>query len=230
MAGSNTNDFGNLARTWLRAKKTELLTANRHQRHAAEAQSHRAEKQMVDKGVEQAVLSAFPQLRRLQQRQQEAADERQQRARAEILALPRALVTVTASGRQGDSGVVELPIRIDRRSGLSLEVLALDDAVPRLNRQPFYGCQLLVPDYAGPGSYDIADIARRREAAGEPYDYVDWSVAIGSRDEAYYWTPEIGPAVIEVGPHEQSIRARLSMQGAGGDLDVFLQIDLLPSV
>src|SRR3712207_2849400 len=112
MAGSNNNDLGGLARTWLRAKKTELLTANRHQRHAAEGQADRVEKQMVNKGVEQAVLTAFPQLRRLQQRQQEATDERRERARARVLSLPRARVTVHAAGRQADSGVVELPTRL----------------------------------------------------------------------------------------------------------------------
>lgn len=229
MAGSNNPDLGGLARTWLRAKKTELLTADRHQRHAAASQSSRVERQIVNKGVEEAVLTAFPQLRRLQQRQHASAIEREQRSRDAVLALPRARVTVDGRGRAGDHGVVELPTRIERHGDdLRIEVIALPDAAPRLNRLPFHGCQLLVPEYRGPGSYDVAATARRREAQGDPYDYLDWSVALGSLDEAYYWTPDIGPAVIEVAPDERSVRARLSMQGAGGDLEVSLGIDLLP--
>ncbi len=229
MAGSNNGDFGNIARQWLRAKKTELLTGNRRRREAAELETSDAEQQATDLVVGQAMLSAFPQLRRMQQRQQAVADDREQRERAEVLALPRARLAVQAVGDQADSGVVDLPIRIERDDDFRLEVITLDDAVPYLGRQPFYGCQLRIPDYAGPGSYDLAQMARRAEAAGDPYDYVDWFFALGSLDEGYFWTPETGPALVEIAPDERSIRARMSMQGAGGDLDVSLEIHVLPN-
>jgi hypothetical protein len=226
MPSSDDSGLAGLARNWLRAKKTELLTTNNRTRADARANEQAAQDQVVERSVTAAAMTAFPGLRRMQERQEAAAAEREARARDEVLGLPLANVTIHTRGVVTESGSGPLPTRVTRDQDLLVEVLVLDDLAPQLGSTPFYGCGLRIPNYQGPGTYDLVTIARHAEATGNEFEYFDWHIDVGSRDEAFYWTPDVGPGVIEVAPGERSINAQLMTQGASGDLQVALQIEL----
>jgi len=239
--------FGGLAKKWLRAQVKELTASDRHERASADVQGERAERDMREKATEEAVLSAVPGLRDWKERQeaQQAANEaeREQRRIDELHARPLAGVGISVSGGPEGSWAGQLPAKVETRPDteydeatgeehevgrtLVIDLEARDDAVPLLAGQPLVGWRLVVPDYDGPGTYDLAAIVRRREESGGYVEYTDWCLGLGGWDEPLYWGPDTGPATVEVAEDERSIVVRMAVEGAGGGpYDVVAQLNL----
>jgi hypothetical protein len=212
--------LGGVARRWFRAKTTELLTGNRNKRDSAAAESQNAQREAADRVSSEVLMTAFPGLRRAQERQEERKRESAARERAEILALPRARVDLTLSGGVSGSWSGELPIRVEKDdpedgTALAVELAVLEDEAPTIAGQPWRGLRFVVPDYHGPADYDLVALGRAAEAAGNEFDYQEWEFALGNWDEPFFWTPDVGEGAITVGADERAFTVRLAMQSPG---------------
>jgi len=209
--------LGNVARRWFRAKTTELLTENRNKRDSAAAESHNAQQEAADRLSSEALMTAFPGLRRAQERHEERQRESAARERAEILALPRARIELTLSGELSGSWSGELPTRVEKDdpedgTSLSVELAVVEDEAPTVAGRPLLGLRFAVPDYHGPDDYDLVGLSR---VADNEFDYQEWEFALGNWDEPFFWTPDVGEGVIAVGPDERAFTIRLAMQSPG---------------
>lgn len=223
--GADEPRLGELAKRWLRAKKTELLTGNNLERQTAATEAGNVGRDISDRIAAQATYAAVPGLGRWKQSQDDAAAQRAADERAEVLALPRAQVAVTVSGAVAGTWTGELPVRWDpdRGEALSVELVVLDDAAPTLGGTPFLGLRLLLPGCTGTGHYDLAELARQ---SPDELDAADWAACLGNRDEPYYWVPGECAGTLDVTPG--ALTARLQLQGAAGDLTLEAHLGGLP--
>jgi hypothetical protein len=208
------SDLGNLAKRWWKAKKTELLAGNKRDHDNAETEAGNAQRDLSDAAINEAARSMFPGLARHQDRQAAAAAQRVADERAAVLALPRSQVSMTVSGAVSGSWTGEMPIRVVRdpqERSLTVELTTPDDLAPLLAGQPLYGLLLLVPGYSGAGHYELG-------AGGDDFDPLDYQLLLGYREEPFYWTPDFGPALIDVAAGEKRLTVQMATQGAAGDL------------
>jgi len=224
-----------MAKRWLKAQAEELLTADDRTRERAEAEGDELGRQLRDEATGQAVVSAVPGLRDLVERQEAgraAAQARREQARDdELAARPLAGVGLALRGDGLDvSWSGQLPARVEHDEELAMLVVeldALDDAVPMAGDRPLAGWRFVVPDHAGPGTYDLGALVAAREAAGGDVEPTDWCLGYGGWDEALYWTPEVGPGTVEVGPGGRSLAVRMAVAGAwGGPFELVAQVNL----
>jgi hypothetical protein len=225
--------FQDLAKRWLTAKRTELLTGNRREREDAEAESADARRAMSDEVVNRAARAAVPGLATWQDNQAATSAAREaaavESARAEILALPRATVDISVIGPWGTaSWQGELPARAERERDddtgevtLRVALETVDELAPELAGQRLYALRAELRPYHGPDRYNPAKLG------GEP-DPMAYTVEYGYRDEGFFWSPELGPGMVEVTDGEQQLDLGLPMQGASGDLRVTATINLPP--
>ena len=221
--------FQDLAKRWLTAKRTELLTGNRREREDAEAESAGAERAARDEAVNQTARAVVPGLADWQDNQTAREQAALERERAEILALPRAPVDISVIGPWGTaSWQGEFPAHAERDRDpdtgevtLRVALETPDDLAPQLAGQPLYALRVELRPYHGPDRYNPAKLS----AEPDPYAY---TVEYGYRDEGFFWTPELGPGMVEITEGEEQLDLGLPMQGAAGDLRVTATITLPP--
>lgn len=222
------NSLGGLAKRWWKAKKTELLTGNQREREYAEAQAGNAQRDLGDKVVSDLTFAAVPSLRRWKENQDAAAAQREADERAEILALPQFQLQLQVSGAVSGSASGPVHLRVEppetdldegEQPELRVAVEVPDDGEGALlvGGEPLLRLCFAVAGYRGPGSYDLS-------ALDEP-DPLDYACDLGNRDEGYFWSPEIGPGQIIVGPDERSFDVQLTMSGAAGELSLTARLD-----
>lgn len=210
--------LGGLARRWLRAKTTELLTGNQREREYAGTQAGNLERDMNDRMAAEAMYAAFPGLARMRDRQEAARAQQAADAKAEVLALPRFSVEVGITGDAAGSVSGAMPVRVEMSDGdpadgeppsLRVSVETPDDGEGALSLggQPLLGLRFVVEPFTGPGSYDLA-------AAGDDADPLDYVLELGNRDEPFYWSPDIGAGTVTVG--DGTFDVRMVMSGASG--------------
>lgn len=232
--------LGSIARRWLRAKTTELLTTDNRTRADARAELEAAERAERDKAVEKVVLTAFPGIQRMQQRQELAQVQRRTDERNRVLALPHANVQLrvqwadaaaATKGAAGWSG--ELPARGSLEDGMRhVELLTGEGQEPALdNGDLLRGVSFAVPGFHGDGRYDLLAAARTAEAAGEEFDPFLWCLAAGNDDESLYWVPSTGAAAtVDVAVDGSAFTLWARMTSAVGDADVVVQVTGMPPV
>ena len=109
--------IGKIASRWLRSRVTEWTTGDKRTREDADAAADRAERDAKDHAVEEAILTAVPGLRRMKERQEaDAAEreaERERRRRAELESRPRAAVELRVDGQFDGGWSGALPTRLE---------------------------------------------------------------------------------------------------------------------
>jgi hypothetical protein len=222
------NSLGGLAKRWWKAKKTELLTGNQREREYAETQAGNARRDLGDKVVSDLTFAAVPSLRRWKDNQDAAADRRDADARAEILALPQFRLQLQVTGVVSGSASGPVHVRVEPPEAdldegerpelrVAIEVPEDGEGAPLVGGQPLLRLCFAIEGYHGPGSYDLS-------AQDDP-DPLDYECDLGNRDEGYYWSPEIGPGQIAVGPDERSFDVQLTMAGAAGEITLTARLD-----
>lgn len=233
---ADDNSIGGLAKRWLKSKVTELTSGDRHTVSDARITQNRAEHQLKETVTGEALKTAFPALRRMEEQRDAAKAEREQRYRDEVRAKPKAGVEISVTGDVTGSWSGELPVDVERvprdrydaegeslpsiSDDLVVEIVILDEDAPTVGGVPLLGWRLVVPDYRGSGVYDYAAIVREREAAGDELDYGDLHLMLGTTDEPYYWTPDYGPGTVTVDADSGTLDVRMAMQSASSTCDV----------
>jgi hypothetical protein len=242
MTSDDNGGLAGLAKRWLRSKKTELLTGDRRTREQAEVEAHNTQRKISDAVVGEAVMSAFPGLRHAKERQERARAEREEAERDATRALPRAGLQLQASGAAhaswaGTMGAdVQLETDDDDEEGgggggsssttLRVELATVDEDAPVVGSARLFGWRFAVPGYQGPGRYDLAAINEQLASTGGELDPSDFELALGHREEPFYWTPDTGPGVIVVAGDGRTLTLDLAMSGASGDLLVHAVVTL----
>lgn len=243
--GQPDEGIGGLAKRWLRSKVKEMTTGDRHERADASVEANRAEHGMKQQVSEEAMLTAFPGLRRMKEQQEAAATERERQREAERVAelqsRPLAAVDLTLTGAVEGSWSGQLPTRVERRAGadepdeydpyaqeaqLRVDLTPLDEHLPVFAGQPFLGWRFVLTGYTGPGTYDLEAVGQARETAGHDLDSTEYDLVLGSYDEPYYWYPGAGPSTVTVADDGKRLSVAMGFGGASGDLRAVAEIRL----
>ncbi|NYJ03663.1 hypothetical protein HNR19_004361 [Nocardioides thalensis] len=180
-------DIAKLASSWADAKKTELLTADRRTRADASAQAEAVEVRAQEEAATSFLEAALPQPwadrvtaarpENVAARQAEADRQEDVRRRARLSGQGTAEVTLSFSGGEVGSGSAVLPCTREEAHPAP-DPDALDDGPPPLSwlrvlveapdpvlvgGVPVGSLGVAVPAYAGPGTYDLVDLAERGE-------------------------------------------------------------------
>jgi hypothetical protein len=239
--------LGDLAKSWAKAKATELLSADTRKSEAASAQADATEQQAKDQAGEQLLRAAFPKLGewkdKQEEREQAAAQERVQKERAEIAALPVAEVQLRVTGWATDNWFGTLPLRWEvvqpeapdpdytdpdpyaRKPALAVELVSLEGQRPSLGGHDLVRWGFQIPGYTGDGAYHLTAIARERDAAGAALDYLDWVMDFAdSDDSSFYFYTEAGQSTVTVADGGKRLSVSISMSGAVGELTASAEI------
>jgi hypothetical protein len=239
--------LGDLAKNWARAKATELLSSDSDKSAAASAQAEATEQQAKDQAGEQLLRAAFPKLGewkdKQEEREQAAVEERVQKDRAEIAALPTAEVQLSVTGWTSDNWFGALPLRWEviqpeepdpeypdpdpyaHKPALGVELVSIEGQRPSLGGHDLVRWGFQIPGYTGDGTYDLAAIARERDAAGAALDYLDWVMEFADTDDScFYFYTEAGPSSVTVADGGKRVSVSISMSGAIGELAASAEI------
>jgi hypothetical protein len=214
--------LGGLAKRWL---KTQLRFHGDPQRGVRDREEGRAlEQQMREKASDDVSRTVFnavmpaswkQKLEDIERHTEEGNVERARQARAELEGRERAAVRLVISGDVSGSFEGALPVTVDRPEetgqALSVELEPLDPIV--LGGRSFLYFNFAIPDYHGPGRYDLSTIAQGDK--GDEIDYSQFTLALDQDDEPFYWTADYGPGTIEVGADARALRVKLAMEDAG---------------
>jgi hypothetical protein len=187
-------DIAKVAADWADAKKTELLTADRRTREEAAANAEAAESRAQEEAATSFLEAALPQPwadrvtaarpENVAAREAEAARLDDVRRRDRLAGTGTAEVVLGLSGGESGAGTVVLPCTrteehptaedlADRDGGPAplswLRVLVESPDPVQVGSTTLAQLGVAVPAYAGPGSYDLIDLAERGER-GE----IDW--------------------------------------------------------
>jgi hypothetical protein len=105
-----------------------------------------------------------------------------------------------------DSG---LAVDVDREDGALWVNIEPVDPI-EVQGGTFTGIGFGVPQYHGPGSYDIATVPENE------VDYTLFTIAMGDQSEGYLWHPSYGPGTVTVSPDESSADIHFLYQSPGG--------------
>jgi hypothetical protein len=239
--------LGDLAKNWAKAKATEMLSSDSNKSDAAAQQADAVEQEAKDDATHQLLRSAFPKLGewedKQKQREQAAVEERAQKHRDEIAALPTADVQLRATGWTSDSWFGSLPLRWEvlqpeapdpeytdpdpyaHKPALAVELATVEGQRPSLGGHDMVRWGFQIPGYTGDGTYDLSAIAREREAAGAALDYLDWVMEFADSDDSgFYFYSEAGPSTVTVSDGEKRLSVSISMSGAIGELAASAEI------
>jgi len=218
-------DIAKLASNWADAKKTELLTADRRTREDASAQAEEVERDAQREAVTSMFEAALPKPwadrvtaarpENVAARRAEAERQEDVRRRERLAGQGTAEVRLAFSGGLSGAGTVTLPCERteehpdpDEAGGdgpppLSwLRVLVeAPDPVP-VGPTTVGSLGIAVPAYAGPGTYDLVDLAARGER-GEIGWWEAFEIHLNPVDEAddRTWFLDVsaeGGAIVEV--------------------------------
>jgi len=186
-------DVARLASEWAEAKKTELLTTDRHTREGAGHQAERVEEDAKQEAVTsllenvlppslaEKVTAARPEnvaARRAEREQREAA-ARRERLAGMVAGGATAELTLTISGGEQGTTTVTLPCeRHEEHPEAERPEEGYDEGPPPLSwlrvsleapdpvpvgSTTLSGLTIGVPAFAGPGRYDLVDLWERSE-------------------------------------------------------------------
>jgi hypothetical protein len=170
-------DLGKLAKSWLEAEKTELLTGDHNTREAAEREREQIERAAKDKAVDDATYAVLgrvlpPDLAQAVEasRPENRAARRDAEHRADLATRPLATVAVPLTGAVAGARQATVACALtppdpddeDEQPALLVE-LEVADPIP-FGSTTFAALSVRVPDYHGPGRYDLQELWRRTEA------------------------------------------------------------------
>lgn len=151
---------------------------------------------------------------------------------AEVRTLPTAQVELTATGWASGrwSGPMHYgwnEISADEHGNklLWFELFAPAGEEPVLGGHRLRHWSFQIYGWAKDGTYDLAAICRKREAAGWSSDYLEWAMTFTDPDESrFYFTPDVGPAAVTVSERAQRFSVGISARGALGDVTLAAEI------
>jgi hypothetical protein len=146
--------------------------------------------------------------------------DRAQRRREDRLAKPTGAVRVRLGGAVTGTIQQDMALTVSTAtdaSGEEVMVLVVEPVDPiALAGHVFEGFSVAVPEYTGPGHYDLNALADLDAFRGWDPNwfqlYLDPDVT-----EAWRWRPEFGPASVEVAGGERSIEVAVVFQEPAGD-------------
>ncbi len=246
MRGGNVIGLGDLAKQWAKSKATEMLSSDSQKAASAEAEADTAERQAKDDASEGLMRAAFPGLAKWKDKQEEnqrqAEEDRLQKLRDEIAALPVAQVQIRVTGFAEDAWFGPMHLRWEvitpeapdpeytdpdpyaYRPYLSIELHPQAGNAVSLGAHSMARWSFQVPGYTGDGTYDLAAIAREREAAGAALTYEESYLELADNPDYFYFYSEAGPSTITVSDGEQRLSLTMGMSSAGGDLNATAEI------
>lgn len=213
--------IGGLARRWL---KTQLrfhgdpIKSRRDQEEADAIEQRMHEKAHED--ASSAVVNALMpdswkrKIESLERANEEGRIAREQQRRAEHEARARVPVSLTLTGNVVGTLNAEVPIRVDlpHEPGDPLTIDLEPLAPLPVGGHTFLGLLFAVPEYFGPGTYDLVTIEDRLRL--ETWDPLWFQLTLDTTDDGLYWSPDYGPGTIVVTGSE--IELRLSMSNGNG--------------
>jgi DNA-binding phage protein len=209
-------DMAKLAGQWADAKKTELLTADGRTRENASAEADAVERRSQEEAVTSFLEAALPQnladkvtaARPENVAARKAAKEARERAerREQLAAMAEsgatAELTLTISGDEHGTASVTLPFERREEHGWLYVHLESADLLP-VGSIGLAELALAVPEFRGPGRYDLAELAERGDAGEiDSFDALEMYLnPTGEADDRILYVDVYGDApVIEVGP------------------------------
>jgi hypothetical protein len=109
--------------------------------------------------------------------------------------------TVTGTVSKG------LAVQTEREEGSLWVTVECVDAVP-LSGGNFAGLTFVIPNYKGPGTYDLGTM----DLSGEVYELL-----LDPAEEGFYWAPDYGPGVVTVSAGEATAEIRFVYQDPGSN-------------
>ena len=148
----------------------------------------------------------------------EKAKADRERWDAEEVAAKESEARVDRTARAGDShvtlrGVVEgtvdagLAVQTEREEGSLLVTVEPVDPVP-LRGGSFAGLTFAVPNYSGPGTYDLSTV----DVGSQTYELM-----LEGAEEGFYWSAPYGPGVVKVSADESTADIRFTYQDPGSN-------------
>lgn len=236
--------LGRLAKKWLQAKTKELTTTNRRERESAEYEAERTEKEAKDEVASEALMTAFPGLRRMRDRQEAHRAAAEQERLRELASRPVGQLELRLSGATQGAWTGTVPVLIavvppdpgaeptpDPYAGtptLTVELGPLTPSSEVPGSPPLVCWRFEVPGYGGPGEYDLAVSGMRRRDAGAEPEYIEWELNLGEEHEAYFFQPDIGPTTVRIDPAR--ITVAMALAGAAGEAQAAATVELPPGV
>lgn len=177
-------------------------------------------------------LDKLQKVSRQQERRSPKEIEAERERDAEIRTLPTAQVQLTATGWASGrwSGAMHYGwnvISADEHGNTLLwfELFAPAGQEPVLGGHRLRHWSFQIYGWAKDGTYDLAAICREREAAGWTTEYLEWAVTFTDSDESrFYFTPDVGPAVVTVSDRTKRFSVSISARGALGDVGLAAEI------
>lgn len=213
-------DAAKLASQWAEARKTELLTADRRTRENAsgnaEAVEERAKGEAVTSFLEGVlppnlaarVTAARPENVAARHAAEEAQERAERREQLTAMAESGATAELSLSIRGDDSGAVTVVLPCERWEEDGWLRVRLESAYPLpVGTTGLAELSLAVPEFEGPGRYDLAELSRRSEAGEiQSFDALEMFLnATGEADDLIFYVDVYGDApVIEVTPSSLS--------------------------
>lgn len=221
--------IGGMAERWL---KTQLrfhgdpIKARRDQQEA-DAIEQRMHDKVCGDATNAVVTALMPDTWKRTIASVELANEegrvaREQQRRAEHEARPRVPTTLSLSGAVSGTVETDIPLLVHRPSqpgdALTINLEPLEPI--QIGGHEFFGILLAVPEFAGPGTYDLNAIEERLRL--DSWDPLWFQLTIDTTDDGLYWSPDYGPGTITV--TDTSIQLQMPMSNGNG-IDV--QLDAL---
>ena len=211
-----------LAKRWLMLQFR--FHGDPHRAVGERRESERIENQMEDKvrdDLSAAVVSTLipPSWKRkigeLEHASEQRRVEEDRRRHAGHETRPRAAVRLAFTGDVVGSVDAEIPIEVgwpdEEGEALAVQLEPLEPI--GVGGRAFRAYSFAVPGYRGPGRYDLSTLAGANDDGWDPFSF---QLLLDSEDESLYWSPEYGPAAIEVGTDERALRVIMPMEDAGG--------------
>jgi hypothetical protein len=234
MSSGNDQSLAGLAKRWLKTQFNLTGDPHKGRSNAEEAESiERAMENRVEDEVGRSMVNTLlpkswnQKLDQLEDYQEQQRALAVQRRREEHAARPRAHVDLTFRGDVEGQIVADVPVRVteplpdEDAQSLAIELEALDPI--QVGSRGFTSLLFAIPAFRGAGRYDLASFASGPDA--DSFDYTLYGLTFGQDEETFYWTPEYGPAILEVDSDERTVRVNFALEDAGGT-----HIDLSGSV
>lgn len=238
--------LGDMAKQWAKAKATEMLSGDSQKAASASTEADATEREAKDAAGEQLIRAAFPGLAKWKDKQEEnqrqAEEDRLQKLRDEIAALPLAQVQMRVTGWAEDAwfGPMHLRWEVITPEGPDPEYLDPDPYAyrPRLSVQlhpqagnavSLAGHQLTswrfqVPGYTGDGSYDLLAISREREAAEASLTYDEDYLELEEDTDYFYCYTDTGPWSVTVSDGERRMKVSMVLTSSIGEMTMTADI------
>jgi hypothetical protein len=174
----------------------------------------KAEKWLRDQGVTHEALEEAKANRERWDTEEAAAREAKERAARETRV---GYSRVTLRGMVSGTVDAGLAVETGRDEGSLMLKVESVDPVP-LQGGTFIGFSLTVPNYRGPGTYDLATV----DVTGNIYE-----LSLQDEEEGFYWSAEYGPGIVKVSADETEAEVSFVYQDPGGrraELDGVVQL------